>query len=158
MKICYKSLFPFFAPMKFEKEIEVRWADVDQNRHVRHSAYYDYGAHTRVAYLLSVGYDAERFGKENFGPILFHEECTFLKEIKANDRVRINMRIGEMRPDGSRWTIHHELFNGDGDKLAHLSVKGAWMDLKERKLIPAPEALKTGFENLEKGEGFVYGK
>lgn len=50
--------------MKFEKEIEVRWADVDQNRHVRHSAYYDYGAHVRVACLTAAGYDADRLGED----------------------------------------------------------------------------------------------
>jgi len=31
--------------MKFEKEIEVRWAHVGRNRHVGHFANSDYGAH-----------------------------------------------------------------------------------------------------------------
>jgi acyl-CoA thioester hydrolase len=144
--------------MKFEKEIEVRWADVDQNRHVRHSAYYDYGAHIRIACFTQAGYDAERMGQEGIGPILFHEECSFLKEIKSNDNVRINLLKGELHPDGLKFTLHHELFNAQGDKLAHITVKGAWMDLKRRKLCVPPQALKEAFEALDSGQRFVFKK
>ncbi|MFO0488582.1 MAG: hypothetical protein ACK5ZY_09960, partial [Cyclobacteriaceae bacterium] len=34
---------------KFLLPIQVRWSDIDQNRHLRHSAYYDYGATVRIA-------------------------------------------------------------------------------------------------------------
>lgn len=33
------------------KEFEVKWADLDPNRHMRHSAYNDYAAHMRVKFL-----------------------------------------------------------------------------------------------------------
>ena len=144
--------------MEFEIELDVRWADVDMNRHVRHSAYYDYGAHTRMAYLTRAGYDAEAMGRKGFGPILFSEKCTFLREIKSNARIRINLLAGEMAPDGSKWTLHHEYFDQEGNKLAHVSVQGAWMDLRARKLIPPPDDLKTSFFELDKGEDFVYKK
>ncbi len=144
--------------MKFEREIEVRWADVDQNRHVRHSAYYDYGAHIRVACLTEAGYDAERLGQEGIGPILFHEECAFLKEIKPNDTVRINLLRGDLHPVGLKFTLHHELFNAQGDKLAHITVKGAWMDLQRRKLCVPTQALREAFEVLDPGESFTYSK
>jgi acyl-CoA thioester hydrolase len=144
--------------MVFEKIIEVRWADVDQNGHVRHSAYYDYGAHIRVACLTAAGYDTGRMVNEDLGPILFHEECTFLREIKSSDTVTINMLIGDMRDDGSRWNVHHELFNAQGQKLAHLSIKGAWMDLKERKLCSPPQAIRDAFAALEPGERFIFKK
>lgn len=144
--------------MKFEKEIEVRWADVDQNRHVRHSAYYDYGAHVRVACLEAAGYDAERMGQEGIGPILFHEECSFLKEIKASEKIRVNLKRGDLHPEGLKFTLHHEFFNGAGEKLAHITVKGAWMDLKRRRICVPPQALKLAFESLDQGEPFIYKK
>lgn len=144
--------------MKFEKEIEVRWADVDQNRHVRHSSYYDYGAHVRVACLMAAGYDSERLGQEGIGPILFHEECSFLKEIKSNETIRVNLKRGELHPQGLKFTLHHEFFNQAGDKLAHITVKGAWMDLDRRKICVPPDELKKAFESLDEGDVFVYGK
>jgi acyl-CoA thioester hydrolase len=111
-----------------------------------------------VACLTQAGYDADRLGQEGIGPILFHEECSFLKEIKANDIVRINLLQGELHPEGLKFTLHHELFNASGDKLAHITVKGAWMDLNRRRLTVPPQALKEAFESLEEGKGFVYGK
>ena len=144
--------------MKFEKQIEVRWADVDQNRHVRHSAYYDYGAHVRVACLEQAGYDAERMGMEGFGPILIHEECTIIKQIKANETISVNLLHGPLDPNGIKFTLHHEFFNANGEKLAHLSVKGAWMDLRKRKLTAPPDALRKAFAEVEEGAHFVYKK
>jgi acyl-CoA thioester hydrolase len=39
----------------FIKEIHIRWADLDPNFHVRHSAYYDFGAQHRVEILEQLG-------------------------------------------------------------------------------------------------------
>ena len=58
----------------FEKQIEIRWSDVDQNRHVRHSAYYDFGTHLRGRYLAEHGYDAESMNEMKLGPVLFKGE------------------------------------------------------------------------------------
>ena len=32
----------------FSLPIQIRWSDIDQNRHLRHSAYYDYGSNGRI--------------------------------------------------------------------------------------------------------------
>ena len=62
----------------FEKQIEIRWSDVDQNRHVRHSVYYDFGTYLRTCFLAEFGYDAETMNELNMGKILFKEECTII--------------------------------------------------------------------------------
>lgn len=140
----------------FTKEIQVRWSDVDQNRHVRHSAYYDYCAFTRISFITSTGFDASKLEAEAIGPILFKEECTFLREIKPDDVVTVNIKKGEMAPDGSKWTIHHEIFNGAGVKAAHVTVYGAWMDLHKRKLTAPPKEIAEGFNQLLPGEFYVH--
>lgn len=43
----------------YEKTIEVRWADCDANRHMRHSAYSDLCGHTRVGFMDSIGMTSE---------------------------------------------------------------------------------------------------
>jgi acyl-CoA thioester hydrolase len=35
--------------------VQVRWADIDANFHVRHSVYYDWGATVRMHYLEQCG-------------------------------------------------------------------------------------------------------
>lgn len=141
---------------KYIKTIQVRWSDVDQNRHVRHSAYYDYCAFTRISFISSTGYDASELEKRHIGPILFKEECTFLRELKPDDVVTVNVLKGEMPENGSKWTIHHEIFNKEGKKAAHVTVYGAWMDLKLRKLTVPPKELADAFNHLEDGESYVH--
>lgn len=37
---------------EFYKEFQVIWADMDPNRHMRHTAYNDYAAQLRVSFFL----------------------------------------------------------------------------------------------------------
>ena len=41
--------------ISFSKELSFRWSDLDPNFHVRHSAYYDFGAQHRIEILESLG-------------------------------------------------------------------------------------------------------
>ena len=142
----------------YEKTIAVRWADVDANRHVRHSAYYDYGADLRIRFFHEVGFGNEKFIELNFGPILFHESCSFIREIHLNETIRINFLKGDVRADGARWTLYHEIYNFNNEKAAHIMVKGAWMDLKKRKLTVPPMEMAKALNQLPKGEDYVYKK
>jgi len=143
---------------KFEQQLAVRWSDVDQNRHVRHSCYYDYGAHSRIRFFAAVGFDAKKMSQENIGPILFKEECSFLRELGLNETITINFQKGEVREDGSRWILHHEIFNSLGEKSAHITIKGAFMDLATRKLTIPPKELAVAIHDLPQGEEYVYRK
>ena len=140
----------------FEKEIEIRWPDCDPNRHVRHSAYYDFGAHVRIRYFAEVGLGADKMYALHLGPVLFKEECTFLKELTLEDTIRINILKGSLSLDCSRWVLHHEIFNADNEKCAHITVTGAWMDLNKRKLTTPPVVMMKALEDLPEGEVFVY--
>lgn len=142
---------------KFEKIIHVRWSDTDPNRHVRHSAYYDYGAYARIRYIADAGYNTSKLEAAHIGPILFEERCNFIREIKLEDTVKINVLKGEMAPDGSRWVLHHELFNQHDVKVAHITVKGAWMDILKRKLTTPPADLAAAFEDLPEGSEYRRG-
>lgn len=144
--------------MKFEKTIEVKWADVDQNRHVRHSAYYDYGAFVRIRFITEAGYGAKKCEEIKLGPILFKEECSFIKEINPDDTLRVNMLKGQISEDVSRWTVYHEIYNQTGEKVAHIKATGAWMDTEKRKLTIPPKDLAKAFNDLPIGEDYSYKK
>ena len=143
---------------KFEKEIEIRWSDCDPNMHVRHSAFYEYGAHARIKFFEECGYFAHTMSELNIGPVIFKEECNFIREIRPQETIRINLLKGEITKDASRWTFHHELFNHNNEKVAHITVKGAWMDLIKRKLTIPPIDLAVKFHELPIGEDYIYKK
>lgn len=142
----------------FEINLEVRWADADPNRHVRHSAYYDYGAHARIRFFQKHGFTTKKLEELNLGPIIFKEECSFIRELHPDDEIKINLLKGEMNEDGSRWVLHHEIFNQGGEKCAQVSTQGAWIDLSKRKLTIPPKAIADALLNLPIGDFYLYSK
>jgi acyl-CoA thioester hydrolase len=123
-----------------------------------HSSYYDYAAHMRVCYLNESGFSMQSIAKLGIGPILFKESCTFIKEIHPSELITYNILAGEMTDDGGKWVMHHEVFNQKGVKAAQITVHGAWMDIRARKLTLPPQEIKELFMSLPKGEEYVYGQ
>lgn len=140
-----------------QQQIQIRWADLDPNFHVRHSAYYDYAAHYRVQLLQEKGVSPQVMLQHNFGPILFREECQFRKEIRPNDIIYINAKLQKMRTDGSRWTIVHNLFTQLDKPMAIITVDGAWIDTIKRKLIdPVPTIITDVMNAFDKADDFEW--
>ena len=125
-----------------------RWADMDPNGHMRHSAYADYAADQRLVLLAAWGYDIKEFARLRLGPVLFREETTFLKEIHIGEQIRVNSRLRAVNDDGTRWSITHTIFKADGRVAATVAVDGAWLDLDRRKLATPPAALSAAFRRL----------
>ena len=140
----------------FTKQISLRWSDLDPNFHVRHSAYYDFGAQHRIEILESLGLTMKVLQQQHFGPILFREECVFRKEIKLADKITMQTKVSQMRPDASRWSIVHEFINEEGKLCAVITVDGAWMDTKLRKIAdPTPEIAVEAISRFPKSESFT---
>jgi acyl-CoA thioester hydrolase len=141
---------------QFNTSVEVRWADLDPNFHLRHSVYYDYGAFCRVKFLASHGITAQFMLERQFGPIIFREECVFKKEIQLSDEVTIDVRLVKARKDGSRWTMQHQIFKKNEIVAAILTLDGAWMDIQKRKLAVPPFEVQQTFDLAPKSEGFEW--
>lgn len=142
--------------VSFSKELSFRWSDLDPNFHLRHSAYYDFGAQHRIEILEQLGLTLRVMQQQSFGPVLFREECVFRKEIKLSDKIVLHTKISKMKPDASRWSIVHEFINEDNKLCAIITVDGAWMDTKLRKIAdPTPEIAIEAISRFPKSEGFV---
>jgi acyl-CoA thioester hydrolase len=128
--------------MSYEKTFTVRWADLDPNKHMRHSAYTDYAAQVRLEYLADQGFSMEKFAELNIGPILFREDTRFLKEVGMSETIRVTAELAGITADGSRWRIIHTIYKADGREAATVTVDGAWLDLNLRKLaVPSTELM-----------------
>ena len=139
----------------FTKEISIRWSDLDPNFHMRHSVYYDFGAQHRVEILAKLGLTLRMMQTEHIGPILFREECIFRKEIHLADEITMRTKLAKMKPDASRWSIVHEFYKEDV-LCAAITVDGAWMDTKLRKLAnPIPQVIVDMFDVFPKTEDFI---
>lgn len=134
----------------------MRWSDLDPNFHMRHSAYYDFGAQQRIEILTAYGISPQVMNEQQFGPVLFREECVFKKEIRFGDIVYLSTEISKMRSDASRWTFRHVFLGADQlTILAIITAEGAWMSTLLRKLSsPVPEIVVTAMKAFPKTEDF----
>lgn len=136
--------------------IQLRWADLDPNFHLRHSVYYDFAVQARIDILRSVGFTLKVMQEKHIGPILFREECVFRREIHLSDEIVIHTRIQKSRRDFSRWTFRHEFIRGDGTLCAVVTVDGAWMDTKLRKLTVPAEMTSEILSEIPRTEDFEW--
>ncbi len=136
------------------KEFEIRWSDVDANRHLANSAYVNFMGHTRMAFLIKMGFDEKAMAKYNIGPVVFYEHIYYFKEVFLGQTVRVSMEIMGLSEDGKFFEFHHDFYNAKGENFAHGEMMGSWIDLKTRKLQGLDAIFLKRFEAVEKGDGF----
>lgn len=141
--------------MKLFYEGQVLWSQIDSNQHMRHSAYADFAAQARVAMLLELGLSAATLYGYKIGPVLFREELIYLREIGFNEHIKVTGEIIKARPDGSRWSIRHDIYRSDGVKAAIVIADGAWIDMEKRKLAILPTELSDLFMKAPKSSDYV---
>lgn len=138
----------------FQKNIEIRWSDLDPNFHVVHSKYYDFGAYCRMAFLVENGLTPAFMQEQHIGPILFREECIFKREILFGDSVMVNVKVDKLTADFGRWTMVHEIYKNDETLAAIITADGAWLNTIIRKLTAPPEIITSLFESAPKTATF----
>lgn len=136
--------------MLFSRKIQIRWADIDANHHLRHSAYYDFGAATRMMFLNEKGLTSDKLQELHIGPILFREEAVFRREIRLEDELTVDLSLIKSTPDYSRWSFRHQFIKSDGALAAILTIDGAWMDTVKRKLAVPDTFIKGIFDGIER--------
>ncbi|WP_183568412.1 acyl-CoA thioesterase [Mucilaginibacter sp. SP1R1] len=136
-------------------EGQVLWAQIDANMHMRHSAYADFAAQTRLTMLESIGLKPATLFEHKIGPVLFREELFYLREVGFNEYIKITCEVIKSRADGSRWSIRHELFRGDGAKAAIIVADGSWIDMEKRKLAVLPAEINKLFAMAPKSSDYA---
>jgi acyl-CoA thioester hydrolase len=139
---------------KFSIPIQIRWADIDQNRHLRHSVYYDYGAMARVEFLNNHGLTSAKFEEFHMGPILFREEAIFKREIKFGDSVTVDVEMVKSTDDYARWSMRHNFIKQDGTLATVINIDGAWIDIVKRKLTVPNTFIRAIFDNLPRSQEY----
>jgi acyl-CoA thioester hydrolase len=79
------------SPFRFFLPIQVRYGDVDAQRHVNNAVYFTYMEQARTAYLQHLGlWDGNDF--DAIGIILAETRCTFLAPIRLETPVHVGVR------------------------------------------------------------------
>src|SRR5258708_16896183 len=141
--------------MNFFYEGQVLWSQIDPNQHMRHSAYADFGAQARLNMLERSGLTPAMLYGYKIGPVLFREDLIYLREVGINEYISVTCEITRSRPDGSRWSIRHELYRKDGIKAAIINLDGAWIDIEKRKLGVLPPEISKLFIQADKRSDYL---
>jgi acyl-CoA thioester hydrolase len=140
----------------FVLPLSIRWSDIDANRHLRHSVYYDFAAAMRVSILVSQGLTTARMEELQIGPILFREEAIFKREIMLEDKLTIDAQVTRSTEDFGRFSIRHQIKKEDGTVAAVINVDIAWIDLLKRKLAIPPDSVRNIFEAWPRTDDFEW--
>ncbi|UOB19159.1 acyl-CoA thioesterase [Abyssalbus ytuae] len=136
------------------KEFEIRWNDLDANRHLANKAYIEYAAHTRMSFLVEHGFDQRLLSKYNIGPVVFYEHIYYFKEAFSGKPVRVSLDLKGLSEDGMFFEFGHNYYDHAGKNFAHCEMMGGWLDLKTRKLISLPDELVHFFDKIKRPSDF----
>lgn len=142
----------------FTRSYDVIWADLDANAHMRHTAYMDYAAQARVAWLLEMGFSIERLAQLGVGPILFRETTDYLRELRSGDRIAVGLELVGLSANRKHWRFRQPISRvgtqEGGELSAVVVVQGAWLDLRARRVAPPPAELLDAVERWPRAADF----
>ncbi|APU68268.1 MAG: acyl-CoA thioesterase [Christiangramia sp.] len=138
----------------YSKQFEVRWSDLDANRHLANSAYMNFMSHTRMGFLMENGFGQKELAAYNLGPVVFYESIYYFKEIFGGQPVTVSLELKGLSEDGMYFEFVHNMYDYKGRHCASCEMMGAWIDLKARKLTALPKELYQKFDSIEHSADF----
>lgn len=136
------------------KNFEIRWSDVDANRHLANSAYINFMSHTRVSFFEDHDFSLSNLVKYDLSPVIFYEHVYYFKEAFLGMPIRVSLEVSGLSEDGMFFKMEHNFYNAKGENLATCELLGAWINLKTRKLSGLPEDLISEMDTFPKSSDF----
>lgn len=134
----------------YTKEFDIRWSDIDANRHLANSAYVNFMSHTRMGFMIENGMSHREMITHNIGPVVFQEQLFFFKEAFQGKPITVTFELGGSSKDGMFFKFVHNFYDHKGRNLARGNMQGGWIDLTTRKMRGLPEGLLPMLENAPK--------
>jgi acyl-CoA thioester hydrolase len=135
--------------MSYKKEVEVIWADMDPNQHMRHTSYSQYAAHARISFFNDMGYPLTRLAEMGIGAVLLREQSTYYRELQMHEKISIGVELLKSTEDYSRYTIAQTISKENGKTAAKVIIDGTWIDMQKRNVLsPFPELIEAVIKKL----------
>lgn len=138
----------------YTKNFEIRWSDIDANKHLANSAYINFMSHTRMDFLVESGFTMQEMMKSGVSPVVFHEHVHYFKEAFHGQPITVSLEVSGLSEDGMFFKFDHNFYNHKGENLAYCEIFGAWINLESRKLSALPEALLALTKTFPKSKDF----
>ncbi|MFD1150316.1 acyl-CoA thioesterase [Saccharothrix hoggarensis] len=141
--------------MPFTSTTHVRWADVDQNGHMRTTAYLDAAEDNRMQFFASVGFPDTEFAARRLGPISHGDDIRYRAELRLLDTAVVELRLDGLSPDGARFRLHNRIVKPDGRTAATVVTTAGWLDREARRLVTPPADLLAALTTLDRTKDYT---
>ncbi len=133
---------------------QVRWTDIDANRHVRYSAYIDAAAELRYRFFTEHNLPPEAFDNLGVGPVYTSLTANFFREVRLGETLMITYLLTGLSASGLRWKVQHDFLKSNGKKAVTVSLEGTILNLASREpTIPTPEIMAV-FQQVPRSADF----
>jgi acyl-CoA thioester hydrolase len=95
---------------------DVRWADLDANRHMHYAAYIDAATELRLRFFSRHGLPMEVFDQMGVSPVYTTLTANFFREARLGETLTITFLMAGLSPQGIRWKIRHDFLKANGKK------------------------------------------
>jgi acyl-CoA thioester hydrolase len=132
--------FHFFHP------IEVRYADIDAQRHVNSARYFSYMEQARAAYIQELGL----WGGDDFdqiGMILLEQSCRYHRAARYGDEIRVGVKTA--RIGNKSMEIEYSIQDTLGGEYATGHTVVVAYDYLQEKSMPVPENWRHAIMEFE---------
>ncbi len=147
------TMMPSSKPPGFSKTLYVGWGDLDANGHMRNTAYLDKAADVRMYYFAEHGFPSREFARLAIGPVVRKDEIEYFRELRLLDPVTVTLQIEALSGDRARFVLRNEFWRDDR-LVARVKTSGGWLDLRARKLVEPPDALRAVLETAPRTDDF----
>lgn len=137
------------------KSFQVRWSDLDPNRHMANVSYSHFTNDTRVSYLASKGFTQQILAERNFGPVVFSEEFHYLSELHHGETFYVDVELLGNTEDQRFWKFCHTFFKADGKLACYSELSFGWLNLLTRKLMMPDADLLERLLEMPKAERYA---
>jgi acyl-CoA thioester hydrolase len=132
-------------------EQPLAWGDMDALKHVNNIVYFRYLENSRIAYFEKIN-EMELIDEAGTGPILASIQCKFKIPLTYPDNIYIGAKITELSED--RFVMKHCIVSQRHKAIAAIGEGTVvWLNYREHKKSPIPQALKERIRTLELGAG-----
>ncbi len=138
------------AAFRFFHKLEIRYADIDAQRHVNSARYFTFMEQARAAYLRELGL-WQGLDFDAIGIILAKQSCTYKEAIRFGTEIAIGVsteRIGNK----SLHMVYSIQDAGDQRQMAYGETLLVAYDYGSERSIPVPAAWRERIEAFEAGE------
>lgn len=138
----------------YSRTYQIRFSDIDANRHVNYATYIDAAGDMRYQFFAEHGFPPERFEQLGMGIVYTKITTQFLREVLLGETVTITFAVMGLSPQGVRWNVHHDVLKANGKKAVSLDMEGTILDLSTRKPVPPNAELMQIFQRIPRTPDF----